>query len=285
MEQVLRLGNMQFVIQNLDFEKLRAILPKFMDEVQNSPYFSNSDVDLKFNKPEINITIDRLKTNSLGVSIRDISRTLSLAYSGTRYAYFLKNNKQYYVIGQVPKEDRDKPADITSLYVKSASGEMIQLDNLVKTNENSDPSIIYHYNRYKSATVSANMEKGKTLGEGINEMQRIAHKLLDESFNTDLSGSSRDLAESSSNISFALILALLLIYLILAAQFESFRDPFIIMNFYATYPQGLIDFNFCIKEIRTGVSICYSRIDDLQILPIRSHQWGNSIEFVFPNIM
>ena len=220
---------MQFVIQNLDFEKLRAILPKFMDEVQNSPYFSNSDVDLKFNKPEINITIDRLKANSLGVSIRDISRTLSLAYSGTRYAYFLKNNKQYYVIGQVPKEDRDKPADITSLYVKSASGEMIQLDNLVKTNENSDPSIIYHYNRYKSATVSANMEKGKTLGEGINEMQRIAHKLLDESFNTDLSGSSRDLAESSSNISFALILALLLIYLILAAQFESFRDPFIIM--------------------------------------------------------
>ncbi|NLI35313.1 MAG: efflux RND transporter permease subunit [Bacteroidales bacterium] len=219
----------QFVIQNLDFEKLRKVLPRFMDEAQNSPVFSNVDVDLKFNKPEINISIDRLKANSLGVSIQDISKTLDLAYSGTRYAYFLKNNKQYYVIGQIPTEERNKPADITTLYVRSNTGQMIQLDNLIKTKEDSNPPILYHYNRYKSATVSANLAKGKTLGEGITEMKRIASKLLDDSFNTDLSGSSRDFAESSSNISFALILALLLIYLILAAQFESFRDPFIIM--------------------------------------------------------
>jgi hydrophobe/amphiphile efflux-1 (HAE1) family protein len=219
----------QFVIQNLDFEKLRAVLPKFMDEAQNSPVFSNVDVDLKFNKPEINISIDRLKANSLGVRIEDISKLLSLAYSGSRYDYFLRNNKQYYVIGQVEKNDRNKPEDITSLYVKSSTGKMIQLDNLVSTKEDSNPPIIYHYNRYKSATVSANLAKGKTLGDGIEEMKRIAHKLLDESFNTDLSGSSRDLNESSSNTSFALVLALLLIYLILAAQFESFRDPFIIM--------------------------------------------------------
>ncbi|MFA6819802.1 MAG: efflux RND transporter permease subunit [Bacteroidaceae bacterium] len=219
----------QFVIQNLDFEKLRAVLPKFMDEVQNSPVFSTADVNLKFNKPEINLTIDRLKANSLGVSVYDISKTLSLAYSGTRYAYFLKNNKQYYVIGQIPKEERNKPADITTLYVRSKTGEMIQLDNLLHAQEGSNPPILYHYNRYKSATVSANLAKGKTLGDGIKEMKRIASKLLDESFNTDLSGSSRDFAESSSNISFALILALLLIYLILSAQFESFRDPLIIM--------------------------------------------------------
>jgi multidrug efflux pump subunit AcrB len=152
-----------------------------------------------------------------------------LAYSGTRYAYFLKNNKQYYVIGQIPKEERNKPADITTLYVRSKTGEMIQLDNLLHAQEGSNPPILYHYNRYKSATVSANLAKGKTLGDGIKEMKRIASKLLDESFNTDLSGSSRDFAESSSNISFALILALLLIYLILSAQFESFRDPLIIM--------------------------------------------------------
>jgi multidrug efflux pump subunit AcrB len=219
----------QFVIQNLDFEKLRKVLPRFMDEAQNSPVFSTVDVDLKFNKPEINISIDRLKANSLGVSIQDISKTLDLAYSGTRYAYFLKNNKQYYVIGQIPTEERNKPADITTLYVRSNTGQMIQLDNLIKTKEDSNPPILYHYNRYKSATVSANLAKGKTLGEGITEMKRIASKLLDDSFNTDLSGSSRDFAESSSNISFALVLALLLIYLILAAQFESFRDPFIIM--------------------------------------------------------
>lgn len=219
----------QFVIQNLDFEKLHEVLPKFMDEAQNSAVFSNVDVDLKFNKPEINITVDRLKANSLGISEKEISNTLDLAYSGSRYGYFLKNNKQYYVIGQVAKEDRNMPGDITSLYVRSSSGKMIQLDNLIKMEENSNPPILYHYNRYKSATVSANLAKGKTLGEGISEMQTIGAKLLDPSFNTALSGSSRDFAESSSNISFALVLALLLIYLILAAQFESFRDPFIIM--------------------------------------------------------
>ena len=219
----------QFVLQNLDFEKLHKVLPKFLDEAQNSSVFSNVDMDLKFNKPELNITVDRLKANTLGVSEKDVSNALDLAYSGSRYGYFLKNNKQYYVIGQVAREDRNVPADIASLYVRSASGEMIQLDNLVKIEENSNPPILYHYNRYKSATVSANLAKGKTLGEGIAEMQRIADKLLDQSFNTALSGSSRDFAESSSNISFALILALLLIYLILAAQFESFRDPFIIM--------------------------------------------------------
>lgn len=219
----------QFVLQNLDFEKLHKVLPKFLDEAQNSSVFSNVDVDLKFNKPELNITVDRLKANSLGVSEKDVSNTLDLAYSGSRYGYFLQNNKQYYIIGQVAREDRNIPADITSLYVRANSGEMVQLDNLIKMEENSNPPILYHYNRYKSATVSANLANGKTLGEGIAEMQRIADKLLDNTFTTALSGSSRDFAESSSNISFALILALLLIYLILAAQFESFRDPFIIM--------------------------------------------------------
>jgi len=219
----------QFVVQNLDFEKLHTVLPKFLDEAQNSPMFSNVDVDLKFNKPELNITVDRLKANTLGVNEKDVSNTLDLAYSGSRYGYFLQNNKQYYVIGQVAREDRNIPANIASLYVRASSGEMIQLDNLVKIKETSNPPILYHFNRYKSATVSANLAKGKALGEGIEEMQRIADKLLDASFTTALSGSSRDFAESSSNISFALILALLLIYLILAAQFESFRDPFIIM--------------------------------------------------------
>lgn len=219
----------QFVLQNLDFEKLRTVLPKFLEEAQNSSVFSNVDVNLKFNKPELNITVDRLKANSLGVSEKDVSNTLNLAYSGSRYGYFLRNNKQYYVIGQVDRKDRNVPADISSLYVRSSSGDMIQLDNLVKVEENSNPPVLYHYNRYKAATVSANLANGKTLGEGIAEMQQISDKLLDKSFNTALSGSSRDFAESSSNISFALILALLLIYLILAAQFESFIDPFIIM--------------------------------------------------------
>ena len=219
----------QFVIQNIDFEKLREVLPKFLDEAQNSPLFSNVDVDLKFNKPELNISVDRLKANSLGVSEKDVSNALNLAYAGGRYGYFLKNDKQYYVIGQVAREDRNAPEDISSLYVRSAKGDMIQLDNIVSVKENSNPPILYHYNRYKSATISANMADTKTLGQGIAEMKRIGDKLLDSSFATALAGNSRDFAESNSNISFALILALLLIYLILAAQFESFRDPFIIM--------------------------------------------------------
>jgi multidrug efflux pump subunit AcrB len=219
----------QFVLQNLNFEKIRSVLPKFLDEARNSPVFSNVDVDLKFNKPELNIVVDRLKATSLGVNEKDVSDALDLAYSGSRYGYYLKNNKQYYVVGQVLRNDRKTSADISSLYVRSNNNTMIQLDNLVTMRENSNPPILYHYNRYKSATVSANLAEGKTLGEGIAEMQRIANKLLDPSFNTALSGPSRDFAESNSNISFALILALLLIYLILAAQFESFRDPFIIM--------------------------------------------------------
>lgn len=219
----------QFVIQNLDFEKLQEVLPKFLEEAQSSPVFSNVDVDLKFNKPELNVRVDRLKATSLGVNERDISDALNYAFSGGRTGYFLRNNKQYYVIAQVMREDRNMPADISSLYVRSSSGNMIQLDNLVKVSENSAPPTLYHYNRYKSATISANTAKGSTLGEGIAEMQKIAGKLLDSSFNTALAGTSRDFAESSSNISFALVLALLLIYLILAAQFESFRDPFIIM--------------------------------------------------------
>jgi multidrug efflux pump subunit AcrB len=219
----------QFVLQNLDFEKIKRVLPQFLEEAQNSPVFSNVDVDLKFNKPELNIKVDRLKATSLGVNERDVSDALNFAFSGGRTGYFLRNNKQYYVIAQVDRKDRNVPADISSLYVRNNSGNMIQLDNLVKIEENSSPPTLYHYNRYKSATISANTAGGKTLGEGIAEMQRIADKLLDGSFTTALAGTSRDFAESSSNISFALVLALLLIYLILAAQFESFRDPFIIM--------------------------------------------------------
>lgn len=219
----------QFVLQNIDFQKIRDVLPRFLEEARNSEVFSVVDSDLKFNKPELNIIVDRLKATSLGVNIRDITDALNMAFSGGRTGYFLRNNKQYYVVMQVERENRDDPADISKLYVRNNKGEMIQLDNLVKIEENSNPPTLYHFNRYKSATISANLAKGYSLGEGIDEMNRIAEGLLDSSFETDLSGPSRDFAESGSNIFFALALALLLVYLILAAQFESFRDPFIIM--------------------------------------------------------
>jgi multidrug efflux pump len=219
----------QFVLQNLNFDKLKEKVPQFMDEVVKSPVFQGNDVNLKFNKPELQVTIDRLKAGELGISILDISNTLQLALSGRRFGYFIRNGKQYEVIGQVDRKDRDAPLDLKSFYLRSKTGQLIQLDNLVTISETATPPTIYHYNRLKSAIVSAGLANGKTLGDGIKEMERISKKVLDESFTTSLSGSSRDFAESSSNTQNAFLLALVLIFLVLAAQFESFVDPLIIM--------------------------------------------------------
>ena len=219
----------QFVIQNTDYSKIRGILPKFMEEVQKSKVFMGFDVNLKFNKPEINIEIDKDKANAMGVSVMDIAQTLQFSLSGRRFAYFIMNGKQYQVIGQVERNQREKPSDLKTIYVRNNKGVLIQLDNLVHIVEQANPPQLYHFDRYKSATVSAGLSPGKTIGDGVTEMQRIAKLTLDNSFTTSLTGSSRDFAESSSNTLFAFLLALVLIYLILAAQFESFIDPLIIM--------------------------------------------------------
>jgi multidrug efflux pump len=219
----------QFVIQNNNFDKITEVLPEFMEEANKNPVFQGVDVDLKFNKPELSVTVDRLKASALGVSIDEVSQALQLAYSNRRLGYFTKDGKQYQVIGQVPRDDRNEPTDLRNIYIRNIRGESISLDNLVNVKEGTTPPTIYHFNRYKSATVSAGLAPGRTLGEGIQAMQQIADKLFDETFATSLSGSSRDFAESSGNTMFAFILALALIYLVLAAQFESFIDPFIIM--------------------------------------------------------
>ncbi len=219
----------QFVLQAPNFEKLREKLPLFFAEVQKSKVFALKDVDLKFNKPELDIQINRSKAQNLGVNVEDIAQSIRLAFGGARYDYFLKDGRQYPVIGQVDRKERDRPADLKDLYVKGTGGRLIQLDNLVSIQEKSEPPALYKFNRFESATVSASPSTGYTIGDGIKEMKRIADKTLDASFATTLAGSSRDYAESNSNIVFAFLLALALIYLVLAAQFESFRDPFIIM--------------------------------------------------------
>ncbi len=218
-----------FVIQNNNFEKLTAIMPSILEEAKQSKILLNPDVDLKFNKPELRVEINRLKAAELGVSVNDISQTLQLAYSNRRLGYFTKDGKQYQVIGQVARNDRDDPNDLKTLFVRNNRNELISLDNLVTTTESNTPPTIYHFNRYKSFTISAGVQPGKTIGDGIVEMEKITEKLLDETFTTSLSGSSRDFKESSSNTGFAFMLALGLIFLILAAQFESFVDPLIIM--------------------------------------------------------
>ncbi len=219
----------QFVIQAPDFERLKDKLPLFLEKARKNPIFQGVDVNLKFNKPEILLTIDRERAKALGVSVLEVAQTLQLAFSGQRFAYFTKEGKQYQVIGQFDRANRDEPVDISSIYVRSETGASVRLDNIVTMKEESSPPQLYHYNRYQSATVSAGLAQGKTIGEGIEVMQEIAQEVLDESFSTELSGASRDYAESSSNTSFAFILALVLVYLILAAQFESFRDPITIM--------------------------------------------------------
>lgn len=219
----------QYIIQAPNFQKLQEKIPEFMDEVANDPTFSITDVNLKFNKPEIYVTIDREKAQSLGVSVMDVAQTLQLSLSGQRFGYFMMNGKQYQVMGQFDKKDRDAPMDLTSMFVRNTNGDLIQLDNLVSIEEQSSPPQLYHNNRYMSATVSAGLAPGKSISDGIEAMERVKEKVLDDSFTTDLGGESRDFVESNSNTSFAFGLALLLIFLILAAQFESFIDPFIII--------------------------------------------------------
>jgi multidrug efflux pump len=219
----------QFVLQHVNFEKLKAIIPEFLEAANNHPVLQGPDVDLKFNKPELRIIIDRLKSSSLGISVQDINESLQLALSNRRLGFFTKDGKQYVVMGQVSRDDRDDPSDLKSIYVRSNTGNQISLDNLVSFEEDNSPPTIYHFNRYKSATISSGLAPGKTVGDGIKAMEEISKTLLDETFSTALSGSSRDYAESGSNTSFAFILALILIFLVLAAQFESFIDPIIIM--------------------------------------------------------
>ncbi len=219
----------QFVIQAPNFEKLREKVPLFMDEIGNNPIFTNTDVNLKFNKPELNVSIDRNKAQDLGVSVLDVAQTLQLSLSGQRFAYFIMDGKQYQVIGQFDRNKRNDPYDLSSIYVRNNAGELIQLDNLVKVEEKSSPPQLYRNNRFVSATVSAALVPGKSIGDGIEAMREAQDKILDDSFSTDLAGESRDFAESNSNTIFAFGLALLLVYLILAAQFESFVDPVIII--------------------------------------------------------
>jgi hydrophobe/amphiphile efflux-1 (HAE1) family protein len=219
----------QFVIQAPNFEKLKKAMPDFMAKVRESPKFEVADVNLKFTKPELRLEIDRAKAQNLGVSIQDVAQTLQLGLSGRRFGYFLMNGKQYQIIGQIERPERNDVSDLRSLYVKNNRGELIQLDNLVKITEQSTPPQLFRYNRYVSATVQAQAAKGVTLGEALDEMDRIAKENLDNTFSTAYDGQSKEFRESSSSLVFAFALALILIYLILSAQFESFIDPIIIL--------------------------------------------------------
>ncbi|HFK5596814.1 TPA: efflux RND transporter permease subunit [Elizabethkingia anophelis] len=219
----------QFVLQAQDLNTLTTALPKFLNAVRQSKKLMFADSDLKINKPEIKINIDRQKAALMGVSIEEVARTLQLSLSGLRYAYFLRNDRQYEVIGQMNRDLRNDITDLNSIYVRSNIGQLIPLNNLITTEEAVSPAAIYRYDQYTSATVSAAPAPGVSLAEGIEEIERIKKDVLGENFKTSLAGQSRDYRESQGNITFTLILALVIIYMILAAQFESLRDPLTIM--------------------------------------------------------
>jgi len=219
----------QFVIQAPNLDALKTVIPPFMEQARKSSVFSFTDVDLVFNKPEVQISVLRDKAQAMGVSVQDISQTLQLAFSGQRFGYFIMNGKQYQVIGQADRPYRNDPLDLRMLQVRNSRGEMIPLDNMVVLKEETTPPQLFRYNRFVAATVSATLNKGYTLGQGIAEMERIGDEVLSDSYSTALAGESKDFAESSSSLFFAFFLALALVYLVLAAQFESFRDPLIIM--------------------------------------------------------
>ncbi|MCH7410716.1 efflux RND transporter permease subunit [Belliella sp. DSM 111904] len=219
----------QYVLQAPTLDKLKEVIPEFMNKANESSVFSFTDINLKFTKPEIEVEIDREKARNIGVSVQEIARTLQLSYSGQRFAYFIMNGKQYQVVGEMQLRDRNEPINLRTLYVRAENGSLVQLDNLVRINERSTPPQLYRFNRFVSATVSANLAPGYTIGTGLEEMDRIAGEVLDESFSTDVAGLSKEYRESSNSLIFAFIFALVLIYLVLSAQFESFLDPLTIM--------------------------------------------------------
>ena len=219
----------QYVIQAPTLEKLKAVIPKFMEKAAQNPAFIFTDINLKFTKPELEIEIDRERARNMGVSVQEIARTLQLSYSGQRFAYFIRGGKQYQVIGEMRLEDRNEPVNLRMLYVRGDNGQLIQLDNLVRVVEKSTPPQLYRFNRFVSATVSANLADGVTIGQGLEEMDKIAAEVLDDSYATDVTGPSKEFRESSNSLLFAFVFALILIYLVLSAQFESFADPLTIM--------------------------------------------------------
>lgn len=219
----------QYVLQAPNLDKLKEVIPEFLKQAQQNPTFSYADVNLKFNRPELRVKINRERAQALGVSAQDIAQTLQLSLSGQRFGYFVMDGKQHWIIGQVSRENRNEPVDLKSLFVRNSRNELIQLDNLVTLSEESSPPQLFRFNRFASATISAGLAPNQTISDGIDAMDGIAADVLDNSFSTSLSGPSRDFEESASNLNFIFMLALVLIYLVLAAQFESFRDPFIIL--------------------------------------------------------
>jgi multidrug efflux pump len=265
----------QYVLEAPNLEKLKTVIPEFLNLARQDPTFSMVDVNLKFNKPELVVSINRSKAREMGVTVQDIAQTLQLAFSEQRYGFFIKDGKQYFIIGQVEKADQNQPSDLRKLYVRNNTDQLIQLDQLIDLTEESTPPQLFRFNRYVSATISASLAPGKTIGDGINKMDEIASQLLDETFSTALEGPSKDFRESASSLVFVFLLALVLIYLVLSAQFESFRDPFIIMF---TVPMAIAGALFSLWYFDQTINI-FSQIGQIMLIGLVTKNGILIVEF------
>jgi len=265
----------QYVLQAPNNELLKEYLSIFVDAAKKDPTFARVDENLKFNKPEIVVELNRNKARELGVSTLDIAQTMQLAYSGSRYGFFIKDGKQYQVIGQIIRDNRNEPVDLKALYVRSQSGGLIQMDNLVNLTETATSPQLFRFNRFASAKVSASLAPGKTISDGITAMDAIAKEVLDERFLTTLDGPSKDFVESSSSLEYILLLAILLIYLALAAQFESFRDPLTIMF---TVPLALLGSLLSVWYFNQTINI-FSQIGQIMLIGLVTKNGILIVEF------
>ncbi len=220
----------QFVLQAPNIEVLRDLVPKFEEAASKSPVFSVVNSNLRFTKPELHIEILRDKANEEGVSVNDIAQAVQLAISDQTYGDYYKDGRQYDIIGAVGYQYRDTPENLSMLTVKNGKGELVSLDNFITYKEQSASPSLPRYNRFSAATIQAGLVPGKTIGDGVEEMRSIAKKILKDypSVSTTLSGSSKEFEESSSGLYVVFMLALALVFLVLAGQFESFRAPFVI---------------------------------------------------------
>ena len=220
----------QFVLQAPNIEVLRTLVPKFEEAASHSPVFSVVNTNLRFTKPELHIEILRDKANEEGVSVNDIAQAVQLAISDQTYGEYYKDGRQYDIIGAVGYQYRSTPEKLSMLTVKNGKGELVSVENFVTYSEQSASPSLPRYNRFSAATIQAGLVPGKTIGDGVEEMRRIAKEVLKEypSVSTALSGSSKEFEESSSGLYIVFLLALALVFLVLAGQFESFRAPFVI---------------------------------------------------------
>jgi multidrug efflux pump len=219
----------QFVLLGNTYEQLNMAANKFMEKARAYPGLANLDSDLKLNKPQLAVTLNRDKVADVGASVASIGYTVETLLGGRQVTRFKREGEQYDVIVKVEDKDRTTPSDLTSIYVRGNEGELVQLANLVELKETVAPKELNHFNRFRAAIISANVAPGYTLSEVLDFMEATARETLPDEMQTTLDGQSREFRESGAALYFIFLLALAFIYLVLSAQFESFIDPFVIM--------------------------------------------------------